>query len=326
MIHGNRSFGIVLSLLSKIRAESAAHLKSKHTKPKNMTLVIVPHRDLGVQMLRWISSITNAFGKDEKRLDEVAQLVVRGDTLPLNEKAEHIISNPPSILIGTPQALWELYGLSQKSLHVNRLSTLVVDETDYLLDVPPPYLRRAHSATAWRKFNKHPSLTRKLLDEIIPLRKPGALRLGEEVEEAEEDDRIPSKMHRSNKVPGSLQVVMASATIHGGLKEHLQRARWLDDETVYISGKVANKKHAHMALQTSEEAPKVIHHAFVVDRDGKIENVEFASKPQEDTKDEGEVSTALDDAGESEPPREEILFDESMFFIIISLANVKFVD
>lgn len=322
MIHGNRSFGIVLSLLSKIRAESAAHLKSKHTKPKNMTLVIVPHRDLGVQMLRWISSITNAFGKDEKRLDEVAQLVVRGDTLPLNEKAEHIISNPPSILIGTPQALWELYGLSQKSLHVNRLSTLVVDETDYLLDVPPPYLRRAHSATAWRKFNKHPSLTRKLLDEIIPLRKPGALRLGEEVEEAEEDDRIPSKMHRSNKVPGSLQVVMASATIHGGLKEHLQRARWLDDETVYISGKVANKKHAHMALQTSEEAPKVIHHAFVVDRDGKIENVEFASKPQEDTKDEGEVSSALDDAEESQPSHEERLFEESMFFVTISLSKL----
>lgn len=285
---------------------------SKRKRSKYMALVIVPHRDLGIQMLGWIASILNASGKDAALLDETAQLVIRGDSTSLKGKAEHILSSSPSILIGTPQALWELYRSNSKSLHVNELSTIVVDETDYLLDVPPPYLRRAHRATAWKRFNKHPSLTRQLLDEIVPLRKPGALRLGEEVDEPEEDHQRHSKIYRSSIGSGSFQVVMASATIHGGLREHLERARWLGDETVYISGKAANRKHAHMAFQASEEAPKVLHHAFVVDRDGRITNVEFAAKPQED-KDETreEDSRALEEARSSHDDR---LFDESRFF------------
>ncbi|KAH8120442.1 P-loop containing nucleoside triphosphate hydrolase protein [Phellopilus nigrolimitatus] len=271
-----KSFGTILALLSKPRAKSASQAGRRQQSPCITSLVVVPHRDLGFQMMHWIESIVKHSEPHPPPLDSFAQLVVRGGSAPAGEQIDRLRAAPPHILIGTPQALWEIFETDRQALQVEDLATLVVDEVDYLLDIPPPYVRQSRHGAAWKNFNKHPSLARRLLEEILPLRKPGAVPLAQ----AEFDDK--PKIRTTTTRP--IQVVMSSATVHSNLTEHLMDARWMREDGIILSGKKLAKTNAHMILEDDKERTEVVHHAFVVSAGGHLANVEFAAKPGEEGK------------------------------------------
>ncbi|KAI5123775.1 hypothetical protein M0805_000364 [Coniferiporia weirii] len=285
-----KSFGTVLALLSKSRAKPISPAGMQPDGPCITSLVVVPHRDLGFQMLHWIASILQHSGQRPPSLESIAQLVARGDSTS-TQQAHQLLTTPPHILIGTPQALWEIYQEDRRALQVENLATLVVDEVDYLLDVPPPYVRKRREGAAWKNFRKHPSSTRLLLEEILPMRRPGAMRLSEADEEDSDDEysRGPKQRGTSRRLMATppLQVVMSSATVHSNLTDHLWDARWLKDGCMMISGKQLAKTNAHMIYDDGQNKSEVVHHAFVVSLDGKLSNVEFAVRPdqKEQTKD-----------------------------------------
>ena len=58
-------------------------------------------------MLHWIETIVER-SKSKPPLESIAQLVVRGE-LSVEEMIKKLNAAPPHILIGTPQALHEIY-------------------------------------------------------------------------------------------------------------------------------------------------------------------------------------------------------------------------
>ncbi|THH06812.1 hypothetical protein EW145_g3823 [Phellinidium pouzarii] len=276
-----KSFGTILALLSKSRAKASSHTSGRPNRPCITSLVIVPHRDLGFQMLHWITAILKNSGTNSPALETISQLVVRGDTTSPNEQARQLYATPPHILIGTPQALWEIYQEDREALQIEDLATLVIDEVDYLLDVPAPYLRKKREEAAWKNFRKHPSAARLLLEEILPRRKPGAVPLAE-VDYNDDDDRHRRSARRRGVSGRPLQVLVSSATVHSNLTDYLWEARWMGDDRVVISGKQVAKTNAHIIYEDGKDEPEVVHHAFVVSASGNVSNVDFAVRPGEE--------------------------------------------
>lgn len=202
------------------------------------------------------------------------QLVVRDENTPIEEQILALRTTPPHILIGTPQALWDIYTLDSKVLQLDTLTTIAADEADYLLDVPAPYVMNTKKSSAWKNFRKHPSLTRQLLEATLPERKPGALKLGEFDDEEHIGSHWKNKMRESSGL-GPLQVIMSSATLHSNLRQYLVNARWLSDGWVHINGEEVLERNSHILMGKKAE---VVHHAFIVTKDGRLSNVEFAVK------------------------------------------------
>ena len=242
-------------------------------------------------MLHWIETIVER-SKSKPPLDSIAQLVVRGE-LSVEEMIKKLNAAPPHILIGTPQALHEIYSSEEgrATLKLDSISTLVVDEVDYLLDIPPPYVRKLKERSAWVNFRKHPSLTRQLLEDLLPTRKPGALPLEQvDINDGEGKKRHASMRPRFERSARPLQIVMSSASVHSNVVKYLRDARWVDDDCLILSGKKILKDIAHMLLNQKMEEPKIVHHAFVVSStDGRLSNAQISSRL--DTEDETKGST-----------------------------------
>lgn len=249
-------------------------------------------------MMRWIEAILRHSGPDQPATDAVAQLIARSDSFPMPEQMRKLRSTPPHILLGTPQALWEIHGSSPAALQLESVSTIVVDEVDYLLDIPSPSVRKAGERAAWRNFKKHPSLTRQLLEAILPSRKPGAVPLGDIDYNDDGDKDIGRNRHKTARATAGqpVQLVMSSATVHSNLVDYLADARWLSEDRAVLSGRELLKANAHMLSHENLPRSGIVHHAFVVSPDGKLRNVEFATRPGEknDIEEEGEEGQPSD--------------------------------
>ncbi|KAL5535599.1 hypothetical protein ACEPAF_3693 [Sanghuangporus sanghuang] len=290
-----KSFGSIVALLNKPRSRSHGRHRGG---PFITSLVIVPHRDLGYQIMHWIEVILRRSGPNQPPADAIAQLVARSDSIQMEEQTHKLRSTPPHILIGTPQALWEIHGSDRGALQLEDVSTVVVDEVDYLLDVPSPYVRRSRESAAWRNFKKHPSLTRQLLEALLPARKPGAVPLADidYNDDGNGDVRRNNHKHANASTGRPLQLVMSSATVHSNLIDYLCDARWLGEDKAIFSGKELLKANAHMLSHENLSKSGILHHAFMVSPDGKLRNVEFATRPGEDNEneDEGEEDEPTD--------------------------------
>lgn len=100
------------------------------------SLLIVPHRELAVQFLHWIQQMIHASqpeGQTKVPLSSVAQLLVRDTQFSPAQRAQALREQPPHILIATPNALLDVQGVDPGSLQLETLSSVVVDDADYLI-------------------------------------------------------------------------------------------------------------------------------------------------------------------------------------------------
>jgi superfamily II DNA/RNA helicase len=169
----DRSLGLVFALLNKPHLQSLDFSTGKPIqRPRITSLVIVPHRDLAHQFHYWITCMTAApTVYSPPPLSNVCQVLVREGTTPLSSRISMLRENPPHILIGTPKALLEVLNTDRDALQLESLSTVVVDEVDYLIESVPRKDSKKMMDKARRKLDRHPSPTRQLLDVIYASRR-----------------------------------------------------------------------------------------------------------------------------------------------------------
>ncbi|KAI0734605.1 hypothetical protein C8Q72DRAFT_401387 [Fomitopsis betulina] len=202
----------MLAMMSKARKD-----------PDTITsLIIVPHRDLAFQYLRWIQRIHSVIPQ-LGTLESIAQILVRDSTIPPENRLDLLRADTPHILIGTPQAIYDVYQESPKMLKLDKLSTVVVDEIDYLIDWIPPTPDKYKRLKAERMMRKHPAPTRLLLDAIFHTvrefdkKKPGKIMTG----------LIPVHPPFRHRPP----LIMTSATFRAPVRRFLcESSHWFSKE------------------------------------------------------------------------------------------------
>lgn len=266
-----RSFGIVLGLLAKPRV-----ILEEGRKHVTTSLFIVPHRDLAYQLLHWIESIVREL-KPEPKLTSIVQVLVRGSEKSHEKLMEEIEETPPHILICTPQAFLEVHKMDSEAMQLGRLSTVVVDEVDYLV----PTVVKDRKNSYWKAYEKaskkirmHPGPTREILDKIYARRKE----LWENQYDPEEDEegRYNSVEEWRNSVEAEEeipQLVMSSATLRVHLKDYLfGESGWLNGyNLVKINGVIPGAAQG----EEKKKSGKTEHSILVVSDTG-VRNVDGA--------------------------------------------------
>lgn len=297
-----RSFGLILALLSKPRVAGRNPWSGGPLARKTITsLVIVPHRELAFQMQHWIERMVNT-AESPPPLDSISQVLVRGGGDHLTTGVAKLLATPPHILIGTPQALLDLYWSHREALQVPRLSTVVVDEVDYLIDVMAPNSTGKWAIKKAQNLMRHPGMTRALLDYIYDSRK-------QEFERSldyDEEDLTPNPAGKPPYPHPLPQLIMTSATLEKHLKFHLYRkSGWFEP------GKVTNVTGSRNEIFAADEPPPSLetdqvtsaekegnglasgikHHVLVVHVTGHVENIDGAieSVPETPVTPEDEV-------------------------------------
>lgn len=295
MIGYCRSFGIVLGLLAKPRVilEDRDEGGRKLLKHVTTSLFIVPHRDLAYQLLHWIERIVREL-KPEPNLASIVQVLVRGSEKSHEKLMEEIKETPPHILICTPQAFLEVHKMDNEAIQVGRLSTVVVDEVDYLV----PTVVKDRKNSYWKAYEKaskkirmHPGPTREILDVIYARRKE----LWENQYDPEEDDegRYNSVEEWRNDVEAEEeipQLVMSSATLRVHLKDYLfGESGWLNGyNLVKINGVIPGAAHEEekKKMGKTEHSILVVSDTGVRNVDGAVERLSEEREAEEEADDE----------------------------------------
>ncbi|KAF4623783.1 hypothetical protein D9613_002083 [Agrocybe pediades] len=256
-----KSFGLILGLLNKPR--KVLHVAGGKKRAVT-TLFVVPHRDLAFQLLHWIERLTSVM-RPSPPLRSIVQVLVRGSDAAGASRAERIAElkkTPPHILICTPQALKEVYEEDKTALKLDTLSTVVVDEVDYLVDIDDKNRRKI----------KHPGPTREMLDVIYARRKE----LCENQYDPSEDEEGQyesvaewrNEKEREEEIP---QLILSSATLKVHFKNFLfTESGWLNSyNLVKISGdkKSGAGRIMHSILVTTENGVKNIEGAVQIARE-----------------------------------------------------------
>ncbi|PFH54772.1 hypothetical protein AMATHDRAFT_306 [Amanita thiersii Skay4041] len=238
-----KSFGLLLALLSKRRLRLKAGTMQEC--PQHITsLVVVPHRDLAHQYFYWVQRLAAcAAVNPPPPLISLAQVLVRDGDTHLTTGLTFLRETPPHILIGTPQAIMDVWHKDKEVLQLPFLSTVVVDEVDYLIETAPKKdpkkSFRSAMLKAAKKIRTHPGCTRELLNVIYAKRK--------EYHEWQQDDprllqhkRLLNLGQRYpiNPAVRSPQLVLSSATLRSHLRNYLyEESGWLNKaNTLKVKG------------------------------------------------------------------------------------------
>ncbi|KAG0358131.1 hypothetical protein BG005_002725 [Podila minutissima] len=272
-----KTFGILLSLLSKPRTKSASSGSLGIT-----SVLVVPNQELAFQLVSWTRSLfPNA---TQQQLDEMIQAIYtessphsptharestkskrttskhdRQPFTPLGKdtQVEKLANTLPHVLVTTPVRLWSL--IERGVLDLSGIETLVLDEVDHLIRLPKRF------ASQRQIFNRdlHPKPAELAVREIIRSAK-AAGRYGAQ-EAASKSDRI--------------QIVAASATMNRPIRHWLERNDWIQDPEWVDTTK-------------SVVLPEGIeHHCLVVGPDS-IRNMKLEGDYKHATEDVGEVDWA----------------------------------
>lgn len=226
------------------------------------SLLLVPHRDLAYQMLQWIRLLADA-APTRPPISSIVQVLVRDQKAP--PRLDALREEPPHILIGTPQALQDAWKQDPHSLQLDTLSTVVVDEADYLIETvflhSPGKLDRA-TLKKLKLIRKHPGATRELLDIIYAKRKEALMDSGQD-----KDERLPGP-----------QLIFSSATLRAHFTQHvLEESGWLvGDNYVEVFGGTGSS--ADDVPNASQDINEISHSVLVVSRNS-ITNIPGALLP-----------------------------------------------
>ncbi|KAF8078735.1 P-loop containing nucleoside triphosphate hydrolase protein [Lyophyllum atratum] len=271
-----KSFGLVIALLNKPRISSQERDGAKKSITRRITsLVLVPHRDLAHQLFHWIQRMASTT-QPPPDISSVAQVLVRDGATHLDEGLNTLRLTPPHILIGTPQAILDVYKKDPKAIQFSHLSSVVkrCPKKD-----PGKSFHKA-AVKANRKLLAHPGVTRQLLDVIFAERKemnerrkdePGAIQHRRRTEMA--DNPNPS---------GLPQLILSSATLRSHLNNYLyDESGWLNkDSLLKVKGtKRPPVTHEKKESTATELYPHdglggtgISHSVLLVSEDG-IENI-----------------------------------------------------
>ena len=233
----------MIALLNKPRLKTKVLKAGKPHELQHITsLVVVPHRDLAYQFLHWIEHIVTCAAVDSPppQLSSIVQIMVRDRGAHLSTGLDLLHEISPHILIGTPQALMDVWSKDQQALQLSHLSTVVVDEVDYLVETLPrkdaDKSFRPAVARATKRLLSHPGVTRELLDTIYAKRK-------ELYEQRKDEPGLVQHKRRENQEgknpsPSSIpfpQLILCSATFRGHLRNYLfQESGWLNKDNLLV--------------------------------------------------------------------------------------------
>ena len=234
-------------------------------KPFITSLVIVPHRDLAFQFHHWIDRLVVSSatpGQAPSLLSSIAQVIVRGGDRPMALQKAAILAEPPHILICTPQALLELLndGLISRT-QLRTISSVYVDEVDYLIESVPSNSTRRSQEKIRRRMERHPGATDQILDFIFTSRR-------KKWEEGE--GRGASQVSPSD----GPQLIMSSATLrHHLIRRLCSGSGWIN------RGALAKISGDGQPVSQESSRNAVAHCVLVVSEDGQVRNVDGAQKP-----------------------------------------------
>ena len=209
----------------------------------------------------WIGRIATATNNPS-----LAQVIVRGQE-ELSSQASRLRENPPSILIGTPQAILDVLQEDNHAIDFTGLGTVVVDEVDYIIDFIAADASKDKKKKLAAKMRRHPGAGKLLLDLIYSPR---------------------GQPDRSAAVNSSPQLVVCSATLQTGLRQQLYRSGWFGKD-VYSVVKVRSEVRAGETRKSEKNVPAadftldaeaVQHCALVFSMDGNVNDVEGAVEPK----------------------------------------------
>lgn len=221
-------------------------------------------------------------------LPSLAQVFVRNSSTSLEEQLTAIRHSSPQILIGTPQALLDAVQEDPEALPLSKLSTVVVDEVDYLVKTVPILKDKIAMQKIERKVNRHPGPTRLLLDHIYSGANQGP--------------------YREQKASAARpQLVLMSATLRNHLRRFLLTdSGWFNTESgklVRITGEVSPhnpRKEQATTSEVEDSAAETVgglnvqHHVIVVSEDGDIANIVGAVDAPAVSSEESQAETSSD--------------------------------
>lgn len=250
-------------------------------------------------MLHWIERITSAASPAPLTLSSIAQVLVRNATTPLHSQISALHDDPPHILIGTPQAILEVFKEDADALQLKTLSAVVVDEADYLLESIPRLDSKIEMAKTRKKLDRHPSPTKQLLDAIF------AVRVQAKQSIVWDEDGEPPR--RSGPL-SSTQLILSSATLRNHLKLYVRANGWLGSHKD-VTGSGSPTEVLDNEID-GLGGSGIQHYALVVSADGDIVNIEGARKLRPSAFPESSDSPAtVFDSSDEEPP---LAVDESL--------------
>ena len=307
-----------MALLSDFRVWRSEHESHKMpTNPSVSALVVVPHKDLALQLARWIQVITESKIQVQRpELSSVVQVLAKIPGELLEDRLVELERVTPHILIGTPQVLLDNYD----RLKLHKLNTVVVDEVDYLIETVPNLSDQFKRQKMRKKIAKYPGPTRQLLNKILG---PRMIKSNDP-----DPDITPTPTHttRQPQIHHIPQLILSTATFRSHLNRFLfQRSGWLtrgDMHLVKINGTPGK-------TETSAWLPNATHSVLVINEEFEIRNIEGAiASPDsrstsleegETAADEGEatlreivtgevsgVGLGEEDVLSSEPPEDEV--------------------
>jgi hypothetical protein len=258
--------------------------------------------------MHWIRRIAEASTRTEGvelDIERIAQYLTRDGQKHLSFGRKNLHETKPHILVSTPQAMLDLFKLDPGLVPLQYLSTVVVDEVDYLVETVP----RKDPEKSWRgsyekavkKILKHPGPTRELLDFIYTARK--------EINKKQQGDwqnsggRYDKGTYLGVRDMPGPQLVLSSATLRTGLSNYLyEESGWLDRRSllkVKNTGSKPNRREAGETEAIVLEAAKSgrVKHCVIEVSDTEIRNVEGALEVEEETVDMAKESTATETQG-----------------------------
>lgn len=257
-----------MALMNKPRAHKSLPGQRGRGQTAIASLVIVPHRDLAHQMYHWVERIVSkTFSSPKSALHFLANVLVRDAAVNMSHQLKAIQTTPPHILIATPQALLDGVIHNPEALQLPWLQAVAVDEADYLIPLASGADEPARGR-AQKKLDRHLSPTIDILSRIYG-------------DYNAEEEEARSRGYVSKKRP---QLILSSATLHKGIREHLAYERgWIRDtkDAVRINGDILRQgiepdpENIHVTVSSMGNV-NVVHHALYVDPAGRITNIEEA--------------------------------------------------
>jgi len=247
--------------------------------------------------------------------DRIVQRLIREGQEHVTAGMKKLYETKPHILVSTPQAVLDLYKKDPDLVPLDYLSTVVVDEVDYLIEtVPKKNPERAWKGSyekAIRKIRAHPGATRELLDMIFTARKEINARMQEWTwDEGAEGPYRKGSFVGSRDMPGP-QLVVSSATLRTHLSNYLyEESGWLNKSFV-MKVKNTNSKPVK-ETETADERVREgassgrVKHCIIEVSKTEVRNVEGAIDVTEDGE-QVETHKLLGDLADERPPRNHML-------------------
>lgn len=259
----DRTFALILTLWSRFIAQQ------ERGGRQTSTLILTPHRDLALQCAYWVYRLQGP--NPSADTDPLVQLLLRSASEPLTDstRLSELRTSKSPLMIGTPQAVLEVLHADPTALSLERFGTVVVDEVDGMVEIPPlPNAGKSAKIKFEKNWKRHPSPTRQILDMVL------------------RDEDSPARKP---------QLVMMSAT----LSKH--QRHWLQEDSGWFDkrGKNVISVYGYDAT-VADAAPKTItHHAIMVAPTGQVMNIEGAvDLPSTDV--EGPVVDTTDELPKSQ--------------------------